>query len=202
MEIVLILVVIAGIIYFIKKKPEPPLPDFCTVDSDCPTGYYCENGKCVKIPEEEEPYPPIPEPEPEPYPPIPEPPPAVGVQFIMLGSRNRTRVWHLSESVYKMKGTLKNVGDKTGTTTVIGWFRVGNYGSKHDVYQEAITLGPSQTRDILLTITRAKMETAEREAGYSRGDFEFLFACISTKDHATYGTAYGWLAASDVVSIE
>lgn len=26
----------------------PPVPNTCSVDSDCPEGYVCENGKCVK----------------------------------------------------------------------------------------------------------------------------------------------------------
>ena len=32
----------------IKPSGEPP-PPACTVDADCPTGYECIKGKCVKI---------------------------------------------------------------------------------------------------------------------------------------------------------
>lgn len=51
----LIAAAVTALVLWLKKKeeePEPPLPDFCVVDNDCPTGYHCVSGECIKIPEE------------------------------------------------------------------------------------------------------------------------------------------------------
>ena len=130
--------------------------------------------------------------------------PAVGAQLIMLGGTFIDTVWDLDQATYIKSGNLKNVGDEVGTTTVVGWFKVGSYGTIHDVYQETITLGPGQTRAISYTITRAEMEAAELEAGYHPEShyLESLLAYISTVDHAGYATVYGALSTFDVVWIE
>ena len=45
----LIAAAITALILWLKKKEEPPLPDFCAANSDCPPNYYCKDGKCVKL---------------------------------------------------------------------------------------------------------------------------------------------------------
>lgn len=128
-------------------------------------------------------------------------PPAIGVQFIMLGGIFVSRIWRLGEDVYIKRGTLKNVGDEPGTTTVVGWWRVGNYGQIYDVYEETITLAPGESREVSYSITRAEMEAAQAEAGHTTY-YEWLMVYISTHDHAKYGTEYGHKYTQDTVAVE
>ena len=130
--------------------------------------------------------------------------PAIGVQFIMLGGIFNDRIWHLDEDVYVKSGTLMNVGDEVGTTTVVGWFRVGNYGDTKDIYQETITLGPGESRELSYSITRAEMEAAQAEAGYPRSElYEWMMVFISTADHIGFvSNKYGHLSTEDTVAIE
>lgn len=127
-------------------------------------------------------------------------PPAIGVQFIMLHGIFVDTFWRLGEDVYIKRGTLKNVGDKTGTTTVVGWWRVGNYGRIIDAYEETITLAPGESRDISYAITRAEMEAAQAE--YFFPYYEWLYVCISVSNHLGGSTKYGYKYTQDTVSVE
>jgi len=126
-------------------------------------------------------------------------PAAIGAQFIMLGGLV-DRIWSLGKDVYIKHGTLKNVGDETGTTTVVGWWRAGN-SPIYDAYQETITLAPGESRGISYSITRAEMDAAQVEGGHPYPYYEFLMAYISTFDHITYYTKYGHQCTRDTVQV-
>lgn len=132
----------------------------------------------------------------------PEPPPEEKSAFVMIGGTHREKVWTLDKATYTIEGTLKNVGSSSGTAAVVGWFKVGNYGEIHDVYQETITLAPGQTRVVSSKISRAEMEAAEAEEGYGPEYMEYLIVRISSQNHAGYASSYGELSVMDIVYVK
>ena len=121
---------------------------------------------------------------------IPTPEPA----FIMLGGIFVDTTWPKDADTYTKTGTLKNVGQAAGTTTVVGWIKVHGVEEIHDLYEETITLGPGESRAIAYTITRQQAQAAGADVQHP-----ILMAYISTDDHARYGTPQGEKYTQDTV---